>query len=78
MSERLAGRILELFGPMRDEDAAAAAKVAVTRRYRTVPGKLAERQTRFAEADFLGWQAGGKVDLNRGVGASDKAAGLLE
>lgn len=68
MVVRLSNRLCELFGPVRDPEARAAARSALQARFAgAVAHMLPKRETRYSEAADQGWAAGGKVPLNRGV-----------
>lgn len=68
---RLIVRLLELFGPVRDDAARDEAKQLMRRRENSVPSThMTERKTRFSAAAGAGWAAGAKVGLHHGVTGS--------
>ena len=78
MVDRLTRRLYEMFRPTLDTTAIAEARAAVAERHGDlVSHPLQERETRFSEASFAGWRAGGDVALNHGVGSADGAAPAL-
>lgn len=72
MVNRLGDRLWDVFGPQHDEDAVDQALAARTERYgEGVPSIPREGSLRHSEARWLGWNAGGAVNLAHGVGGGD-------
>jgi hypothetical protein len=74
MVVRLERRLLDLFAPLRDDNARAAAKNAIARRYTSVAHVEKPRKHRYSEAATAGYVAGGAVPLNRGVATPERKA----